>query len=386
MNQLNTYLISCVRAALTGQSVDCNISRCITIAHQHGVLNLLYYAMARMPSEQQPDEKIRATLKQQTYAAVVRETMQQQKLEEIYRRFEASQIRCVALKGAVTKALYPKPELRYMSDIDLLIDASKAEEVKKQFEEMGCRILKFDQGDTDQYLTPEGLNFEVKKTLCSESFNAQTRDFLDKLLSFAEPMEGCGYVCRLPNEEHYAYILCHIVKHLLNGGVGIRPIMDIWVCNNHMPMDRQKREKLLDKLELSEFAKTVEHLAFVWFGEEKATQLDEELGNYILGSGAFGTEEQRVVDRMLRQNNRFTYTLKRLFPPYQTMKRYFPGLKKFPPALPFYWIWRWIRAVLFRRKSIGKELETVGNADTTSLTTRAAFYQRCGLNVYKKKG
>ena len=190
MNQINTALISCIRAALTEESADCDVASCIGAAYTHGVTNLLYYAAAKMPKEKRPEAGLMSMLKQNTYTAIVRETMQCQLLKEIYRRFEDSKIRCVALKGVVLKELYPKPELRYMSDIDLLIDSTRASDVRKYFEELGCQVLNFDSGDTDHYLTADGLTIEVKKFLYEESFNPQTWDFLSKILSLAEPMEG----------------------------------------------------------------------------------------------------------------------------------------------------------------------------------------------------
>jgi len=383
VNQMNSDLIVCVRAALSNEVACSEVENCISLAYRHGVMNLLYYAVRKMPKDQQPDERTMRMLKQNTYACIVREARQSQILHELFKLFEQRRIRCVPLKGAVLKELYPKPEMRNMSDIDLLIDGKQAKDVRGCFEELGCTMTKYDMGDTDQYLTPEGLNFEVKKTLVAESFNEATKQFTGKLLSFAVPIDGHQYICRLPNEEHYAYLLCHIVKHLINGGVGIRPIMDLWICNERMHLDREKLNSLLSKLDLNDFAQKVEHLANVWFGHEIATQLDHELGDYLLESGAFGTHEQRVVDRMLKEKkgNRFIYTLKRLFPPYKRMRRYFPSLKYCPILLPFYWIWRWIRAILFRRKAIAAEMETIERTDFEKLHARAEFYHRCGLNI-----
>ncbi len=385
MDKINTDLISCIRAALYGQAIDCDVAKCIPAAYAHGVINLLYYAAMKLPVGNRPNSEVLSMLKHRAYAGVLRETLQSKVLEELYRRFESSQIRCVALKGAVLKELYPKPELRHMSDIDILIDAAKASEVRKHFEEMGCEVLKFDiQGNTDQYLTREGLNFEIKKTLSNESFNMQTHKFTQDLLLYARPLPGYDYICRLPNEEHYAYILCHIVKHLIDGGVGVRPIMDVWICKNKMEMDRPKLSRLLKKLKLEKFAENVEHLASVWFGEAEETPLDTELGRYILGSGAFGTQEQRVTDRILTKTSNKSvvkYIFRRVFPPFRAMRNYFPVLQKIPVLLPFYWIWRIIYAGIFRRKKLSNEIRTVTDIDAEKLQNKAEFYKRCGINI-----
>lgn len=383
MDETNKNLISCIRAALGGECVDFDVRECIPLAYRHGVLNLLYYAIAQSEANQTPNE-VKEELKRQTIGSVFRETLQQQKIEEIYKCFEASKIRCVALKGIVIKSLYPKREMRYMSDLDVLIDETKAELARDHMLELGCSVLKYGRGDTDAYFTPQGLNFEIKKTLADESFNEPTKRFLENILSCAEPMDGFDYICELPNEEHYAYILCHIVKHLLNGGVGIRPIMDVWICKNHMQLDQERLTRLLEELKLTEFAETVEHLASVWFGDAEPTPIDDELGGYILCSGSFGTEEHRVADRMLSGKSgksKFSYMWKRFFLPYSTMRRYYPVLNRWAILLPAFWIWRAIYAVLFRRGKLRKELGAVGDANRQLLQGRLDFYRRCGINT-----
>ena len=387
MEETNKILISCIRAALRGESVDCDVEKCISLAYRHGVLNLLYYAIAKSDSNQATSENVKESLKRQTIGAVVREAIQQQKLEEIYRRFEASKIRCVALKGSVIKSLYPKREMRYMSDLDILIDATKADIAHGHMLEMGCTAVNYNCGDTDAYRCAQGLNFEIKRTLAPEHFNERTKLFLENILSYAQPMEGYRYVCALPNEEHYAYILCHIVKHMLNGGVGVRPIMDVWICKKQMQFDSEKLAQLLEKLKLRELANRVEHLADVWFGDAAATPMDDELGEYILSSGSFGTEEHRVADRMIKGEHgksKFTYMWSRFFLPYSTMRNYYPVLRKWAILLPLFWIWRAIYALLFRRSKLKEEVGAVSDTNKELLQNRLDFYRRCGINTEEK--
>ena len=387
MKQENKDLISCLRAAFLGEKVDCKVADCVSLAQQHGVLHLLYYAVAQSKPENKPDEELCAALKRKAYGALIREATQQRMLEELYSRFEASQIRCTALKGIVLKNLYPKPEFRFMSDIDILIDPRDAEAVRQHFEEMGCYVLTFDQSDTDLYLSPEGLNFEVKRTLRFESFNKTSELFLDKLLSFAVPIPGYSYVSALPNEEHYAYIICHMVKHMLDGGVGVRPVMDLWVCKNHMKLDENKKNELLRELKLTKFAEEAEHLADVWFGNEEERPFDAELGEYILSSGSFGSAENRVVDRIIHSKKgkgRIAYVLGRLFLPYRSMCYYFPVLQKWPVLLPVFWFWRMIRAAFCRRGKLSEELSAVSEANGERLSQRLSFYQRCGIDFTEK--
>ena len=125
----------------------------------------------------------------------------------------------------------------------------------------------------------------------------------------------------------------------------------------------------------------------MWFGAEEAALLDTELGDYILSSGSFGSEEHKVADRMLQNKNqksRFGYIFARFFLPYSTMCRHFPVLRKCPILLPVFWFWRAIRAIFYRRGKLSEELGAVGEANTEKLAQRLDFYTRCGIDISEK--
>lgn len=384
-------LITLLAVALGSPRQDTRIrtvSDCLPLAHEHGVANLLYYALPYLSESQQPNEQERKNLKELAYAAAAREALQQRELDAILGRFEAEHITVLPLKGCVIKQLYPKPDMRYMSDTDLLFDAAQASKVKEIIEELGYITQKYDQGETDFYISPTRMNYELHRSLRDEGFNESSRRFLDALFSYAKPQHGKEYVLELPEEEHYAYLLCHFVKHLINGGIGVRQVMDIYFCKCQWSFDEKKLRTLLKELELTEFAATLERLAECWFGSGTDDAVTEELGAYILGSGRFGTDAQRVTDRMLREqgnSNRMVYILRRVFLPYQTMAGYFPSLKKAPFLLPFYWVFRLFRGIFCRKDKLSNEMNTLLGTTEDALNERAAFYRRCGLKVYEKR-
>ena len=384
-------LISLLAAALgkgmrSAEAV--NVLECLPLAQKHGVANMLYYALPRLPAEQQPAEPGRRLLRGLAYTAAARDAVQERELDTLFARFEAEKIAVLPLKGCVIKTLYPKPDMRYMSDVDLLFDKKQAARVREIMQSLGYETMKFEQGDTDFYISPTRLNYELHRSLGDESFNAGSRCFLESLLSAAVPREGKAFLLELPQEEHYAYLLCHFVKHLINGGIGVRQVMDIYICRHGWCLDEKKLAALLQKLELTEFAATLERLAECWFGGGQGDAVTDELGAYIFGSGTFGTDEQRVADRILRdqeKTNRAAYVLRRVFLPYKTMCAYFPSLKKVPFLLPFYWIFRILRGIFCRNKKLSEEINTVIRTTDETVSERAAFYRRCGLKVYEKR-
>ncbi|MGM9553387.1 MAG: nucleotidyltransferase family protein [Faecousia sp.] len=361
---------------------------CLPLAQKHGVANMLYYALPYLPAELQPTESERRLLKELAYAAAAREAVQERELDALLARFEAERIPVLPLKGCILKTLYPKPEMRYMSDVDLLFDAKQAARVREVMQDLGYETVNFEQGDTDFYVSPTRLNYELHRSLRDESFNEGSRRFLEALLSSAKPQEGKTYILELPQEAHYAYLLCHFVKHLINGGIGVRQVMDIYICKHGWSLDEKKCGTLLEQLELTEFAATLERLAECWFGGREGDAVTDELGAYIFGSGTFGTDKQRVADRILREqekNNRVLYVLRRVFLPYKTMCAYFPSLKKVPFLLPFYWIFRILRGIFCRNQKLSEEINTVFRTTDEAVSERAAFYRRCGLKIYDKR-
>lgn len=365
-----------------------NVMESLTLAQKHSVANMLYYALPQLPQEQQPKEAERRLLKELAYAAAAREALQQRELDAILACFEAEHITVLPLKGCVIKQFYPKPEMRYMSDTDLLFDPPKADSVRAVLEELGYTTDRFAQGETDLYSSPMRMNYELHRSLQNEGFNENSSRFLGGLLSCARPKDGCKYILELPKEEHYAYLLCHFVKHLLNGGIGVRQVMDIYICRHGWTFDEERLAALLRELELTDFAATLERLADHWFGSGAGDAVTDELGAYILGSGTFGTDEQRVADRMLKEQkkpNRARYVLRRVFPPFELMSFYFPRLKKLPLLLPFYWVLRIFRGIFCRKRKLSGEMDTVFRTTDETLKERTALYHRCGLKVYERK-
>ena len=378
--------ISLLRASIFSQNTpmlsEPDYAQIFHMAQKHAVASLLYPAVKRIS----PPPPILSELKKLAFRDATREQLQSQELAQITAACEQSQISVLLLKGCILKALYPLPSLRYMSDIDLLIEPTCEKAIHSILLSMGFIEEKIDASTTKVYTSPQNMRYEIHLDLSAEGYHAPSQRFASELMQRSVPMEGKSYIRNLPLEEHYAYLLCHFVKHFIYGGIGIRQLIDIYLCQKKWQMDHQKLFSLLDSLGLTEFHANLTALSQYWFEDAQATDFIKELGEYILSSGVFGNEAHRSTDRMLQQGEGFTYLWKRTFPPYRTMKEYFPILKKLPFLLPIFWLWRALRAVLFRRKKLQAEVSAFGATDSQMIAERAAFYERCGLALRKKGG
>ncbi len=379
-------LISLLRASIFSQSVpvltEPDYVQILLLAQKHAIAGLLYPAVKRIT----PSPAILPELKKLAFGAATREQLQSQELAQITAACEQAQIPVLLLKGCILKSLYPIPSLRYMSDIDLLIDPKRAKEMDSILLSMGFTEEKTDASTTKVYTSAQTMRYEIHLDLSSEGYHAPSEHFASELLQRSVPVEGKSYIRNLPLEDHYAYLLCHFVKHFIYGGIGIRQLIDIYLCQKNWQMDETKLLALLNHLGLAEFHQKLTQLSQHWFEDAEAENSVLELGDYILSSGVFGTEAHRSTDRMLQQGEGFTYLWKRTFPPYHTMKEYFPILKKLPFLLPIFWIWRALRALLFRRKKLKAEVSAFESTDSEMIAERAAFYRRCGLALPQKGG
>lgn len=388
MDDIYVQFLDLIKGTLNQRPSDLSIEdpgKLIRLFEAHGLPHFLFYHAQRSSEALMPDQRYRQHLKRMAFVSATKDATQDREMNEIASAFSKDRLWVLPLKGYEIKHLYPGSEMRHMSDTDILIDVIQAEQVKACLDSIGFKNERFNQGSTDIYISPAGMLYEVHRSLEEEGFNRQSCKFLSKLLSFAVPSEDNEFFLHLPYEDHYAYILCHFVKHLLSGGIGVRQVMDIYLCRKKWEFDEEKLAKLLAELELTEFAATIEKLANHWFGSGEGDAVTEELGEYILGSGVFGKEEQKVADRMLKEEkkqSKFSYVLSRLFPSYKTMCFYYPVLKKWAVLLPVFWVWRMIYALIFRRDKLKREVSTVSETDRDAVAQRALFYRRCGLNVY----
>lgn len=389
MEKLHKDFIGLLSAAINSQDFPAealDYDAIIALAQKHSVANMLYHALVFVPQSAQPEQQHKQLLKELAYAASIRDVIQVQEWTELKQRFAEEKVCALPLKGCVIREAYPKQGIRYMSDTDILIDPKQAEKVKQILQSLHYQNIYFGRGTTDIYVSPMGMNYEVHRSVYTAEYIKKSTTFLKQMLNIAKEASDDPYSLSLPNEEHYAYILCHFVKHLVNGGVGVRQVMDVYICRKYWKFDEKRLEKMLSDLGLSDFAATLERLANCWFGGGEEDALTKELGEYIMGSGTFGNEEQFVVDSMLKQKNgknRFAYMLSRAFPPFKTMCFYYPVLKKCPIFLPLFWIWRILNAVFFGRAKLSAEIETIEKTDADQLRRRSEFYRRCGLDVYR---
>ena len=160
----------------------------------------------------------------------------------------------------------------------------------------------------------------------------------------------------MTEEGFYINVMAHLANHFVSGGVGIRFVLDIWVCNHlRVPRyDRQRVEQELERVGLLEFARKIEALAQWWFSDTPATAELEALADYIISSGSHGDECRAMLNAICLSpgKSRGSALWHKIFYPRQDLETRFDWVVGRPWFLPVAWIVRAWKALTGRRKRI----------------------------------
>ena len=291
--------------------------------------------------------------------AIRRSVLTEADRAQVEARLEENGIWYMPLKGAVLKNDYPALGLRQMSDIDILIDADRADDVRQIMESLGFRTTHVDAGAQDVYVKPPVSHFEMHRALFGPAHRKKLRDYYAGVKDRLVREEGKDFSYRFTPEDFYIYLIVHEYKHYAAGGTGLRSLLDTYVyLKKHGDgLDRDCLGKELGKLGLTDFEAESRQLAFHLFDGEELTAAERDMLAYIVDSGTYGTMEN-IVKHQVARRGRLGYLFRRVFLPYREMCPLYPVLKKAPILLPFCWIVRWVRAVATKRSLVAFQLKT----------------------------
>ena len=340
------------------------------LSKKHDLAHLIGHALKK--SNIKIDEDLQKSFERTMNVALFRYVKSSYDLEAITCALEKAQIRFIPLKGSVIRKYYNEPWLRTSCDIDILISEADIEKTKKVFIEELNYIYETTWNYELSFSTPSKTHIELHHVLNDDVKAVDT--VLSSVWERSNPAPGHSYLYEMRDEMYYFYHIAHMAKHFVNGGCGIRPFIDIWVLNHSCTFDEEKRDRLLDEAGLLQFAKAAEDLSEAWINNKPHSSLTEQLEQFILSGGAYGTVENRVVVQQAITGGKFSYILSRIYLPYDQLKLTYPNLEKRKWLFPFYQVKRWFR--VFKRGKLKKSMQ---EAKTTSSVTNEKSNQTTDL-------
>lgn len=312
---------------------------------------------------------------------VIRTLIQVNELKNMKAHFEEKGVKNMPLKGSILKYIYPRPELREMSDIDILIGGEDMDKASKVLVDMG-----YDSGTSvkhhDIFVKKPYMVVEAHRSLYDKSVdNNQYKYFLgfDK----AVLSEGYSYSYEYKPEDFYVYMVAHAAKHFYAMGCGIRNLIDVYVYLEKYrdAMDMEYTRSALEKCGIANFAENMEKLAYDWLEGRKLDEFYESLFQYMMDAGIYGKDENGIWNKFADEEKKdiSRWELKKwyFFPPLYYMAEYYPWVEDKAYLLPVAWMIRFFRGVFMHKGA--KKREMVKTIKNDQILTYKRIYQRMNL-------
>ncbi len=356
MNKEYKFIINCIAVSLGAdvnafdtEGVDFNAVYKYSVSHS--ITPLVYDGIKKLGVDIPVEVKAKFIKNFRQFATQY--VMQDEQLTALTDIFEQKGIRNMPLKGSILRKMYPSPELRTSSDIDILYDEENEKIVAAIFADRGYVVVEIAAKDTS-YLFPPFVNVEMHRTLMGDHPELEG-DFAD-VWDRVKLVEGKKYCYEMSNEDFYLYMVSHSAKHYFMGGIGIRFVTDIFVFNRFIKdnIDKASVAKRLDEMGITVFNEKIVALAEHWFNGKEADASVLALGDFICDCDTFGNVENRIANQIVASGSA-GFFLKRIFLPYNTMCGYYPSLKGKKVLLPFYWVLRVIKGVFNKNSRLYTE-------------------------------
>lgn len=269
--------------------------------------------------------------------------------ESVCKTLDEAQIPYIPLKGAVLKNLYPEAWMRSSVDVDILVreqDLNVAADIIK--ERLGYRQTASTNHDIT--LTPDGNIFiELHFRLIEDDHKLASAKILNDVWNYAKPSDKNNLRYELSAPFFYFYHISHMAKHVVQGGCGIRPFLDLWLMNRYCDYKDEETRNLLRKGSMLKFAECVQQLSEVWFSGKEHTETTKLLQDYIVKGGMFGTKETRLLSNQQHHGGKRKHILRRIFVPHRDLAYTYPIVKKYRFLTPICEICR-LFSLLFGKK------------------------------------
>lgn len=345
MNTVESTLIALLRQQVTGQTqtipspVDWDgVAR---LAGVHGLCAMVYCGTEAMGLEL--PEGLQKWLYKEYQRAVFRDVQLRDLARSLSEALDAKRIPHILLRGICLKENYPMSALRTMSDIDILVHTDDFSAIRTVALDMGA-VPGHSDGNHRNYTFPGGLTVEFHPELIHCDSPVGTG--VNPGWQYA-PEEKPGRMV-MSEEGFYLNVIAHLANHFVSGGVGIRFVLDVWVCRHcRAPeMDRDFVLRELKRMSLYDFAMQIENLAECWFTTGVLPEEMEELSEYVISSGSHGTTQRAMLNAVTFSGGSAASALAgKAFYSRQEMENRYPWTRGKPWLMPAAWCCRAFRAV-----------------------------------------
>ncbi|MBQ8548922.1 MAG: nucleotidyltransferase family protein [Lachnospiraceae bacterium] len=212
---ISDYLAELVHAQLEDRKPQAipqgiTIEEIMDIAKRNHMEYLLLGALLRLDNF---SESYIGELRRRVMNSLMRTMAQVTEFNDLEKKFEAAGIKNQAMKGARMRFLYPMPQLREMSDVDILVDAACMKQAAQLLSENGYTLAKSIKHH-DIYIKQPFMALEVHKVMYDKTVDGGQYKYFSNF-SKAIPVEGKKYTYDFNREDFYIYMMAHMAKHFI---------------------------------------------------------------------------------------------------------------------------------------------------------------------------
>ena len=380
IKSIRQYTSKLIKATLGNVKADpipgeINISELITVAVKGQLPYLLFHSLLKNCIDSEEVDYMKKVLVQSTMKTFV----QVFAAKEITDAFEKAGIRHQMLKGTIMKRIYPSPEMREMSDIDLVVYDESLDRAAQLLEGMGYTnhgLIKH------HMIFSKGSNLMVEVHWCLFDANTDKKQHVYFKDNFKAKLKaGTENTYEFSTEDFYIYMISHMAKHFFETGCGIRNLVDIYIYINKYgnQMDKEYLDKELNTCGILDFEKNMRELAFIWLDDKECDDFYENLFEYMVESGIYGKTENGIWSQLAKETNDNNENIKihYYFPTIKFMREKYPWLYKAPYLLPVAWFIRGISG--FSNKAARDHRNRLENANKDEIEKMLDIYHRLNL-------
>ena len=356
-------IIELIKSALKGCTPKLDegfdFEKAYEFAQKSQITPLVYYGAVNLPNFMDTlvgKKFFKSTMNMSFYC-----TEQNETIKSINEAFKSNRIQHMMLKGTMLRDLYIYPEMRLMSDADILVKEEDYKRIKPIMTSLG--FTEKYESDHELVWKKNELTVELHKRLIP-SYNMDYYRYFGDGWKLATIKDEKTNECFMSKEDCFIYTFVHYAKHYRDAGIGIKHLIDFYVyLEAYQDLDWSYINKELEKLQLLSFWKNTKRMLDVWFYSCESDEISEFMTLRIFNSGAYGTSVAHIDSESLRLSKKGKNVKLRkwcgiIFPPYSTMCLIYPFLKKLPILLPFMWIVRMF-VTLFKPSRIKRQKDIV---------------------------
>ena len=315
------------------------LSEVFSEAKRHDIANVFSYCLDKLGLVKE-GTALADMCSQEQFLSVYRYENQNYEFGRICSVLNENKISFVILKGAVIRGYYPEPWIRTSCDIDILVKSDEVEKAKDILvDTLGYTFEKKTPHDY-QLFSLNGVHLELHYTLIDDDMLVDSNSVLADVWENTEKLDGYDYGYKMNADMFYYFHIVHLAKHILTGGCGIKPFLDLcFIEKNVTCSDKITLWFEIGKLE--KFNTVINRLKDVWFLGKDHDEKTKRLEKYVINGGVYGNVENLVSVKKIIKGGTFKYAFGRIFIPYDKLIYRYPQLENKRALLPYYEVKRW---------------------------------------------